>query len=749
MARFLISRWVHTFVLLVLLFGLLTVRAYDFEWTQSIRYLAFDTYNRVKPRPQTDTVVMVDIDEASLARVGQWAWPRTVIAQLVEELHDLGARAIVFDMVFAEPDRTSLQNYLKSLEDEEQVRQLAGAFGQFRDNDDVLAETIRKSGNVVTGFTRAAAVQEGQRKPHIAQPIGIKSSARSLRDTVMPVRAVTTNIPVLAEAAAGNGAFVVSPEVDGLIRKVPLILRSIDEEGATKDLYPTLSVEGVRVAYNPRSLIRVRDVSAGEGGAFHPPYSMRVGEHDVPLDADGELYVYFSKARSDAYVPAWRVLEGQVEPDEVSGRIVFVGTSAEGLRDIRSTPLDLFIPGVELHLNVAEQILTGTYLLRPWFIVGMELLVIAAAGLIIILLSPFVGAVFLSFFTLCIILAAAGTSWWAFAEHYILVDPVYPAISLAVLYATASLLTYIRTEAERRQVRQAFGLYISPDFMRELTAHPDKLRLGGEVRELSVMFTDIRSFTTISEGLTPEDLIQLMNDFLTPMSDLVMNNRGTIDKYMGDAMMAFWNAPLDDEDHARHACATALRMNEALAPINARLAERAAEQGTDPIVLKAGIGINTGPASVGNMGSRQRFAYSALGDTVNMASRLEGQTKNYGLTNLIGERTFRAAPDFAALEVDLIRVKGKMKPERVFTLVGDPACAETDRFVSWRAAHQEMIAAYRNQNFDQAMDRIGECLKLADPGFETVYEVYRLRIHEMLQNLPGPGWDGVYVATSK
>ena len=271
-------------------------------------------------------------------------------------------------------------------------------------------------------------------------------------------------------------------------------------------------------------------------------------------------------------------------------------------------------------------------------------------GLLIILLVPFVNAVLMAFFTFILVSGIGWTSWYSFKVLHLLIDPIYPGLCLTIIFGLSVLLSYIRTEAERRQVKQAFGMYISPDLLNDLAKNPDKLKLGGETRELTVMFTDIRGFTGIAESMSPGELIQLMNDFLTPMSDLVMSNRGTIDKYMGDAMMAFWNAPLDDSEHARHACMAALKMNRALDPINDNLRLRAQALGKPPLLLKAGIGINSGSTSVGNMGSKQRFAYSAIGDTVNLASRLEGQTRTYNASVIIGEATQKLVPDFAALE---------------------------------------------------------------------------------------------------
>lgn len=435
--------------------------------------------------------------------------------------------------------------------------------------------------------------------------------------------------------------------------------------------------------------------------------------------------------------------------DRVKDKIVFVGTSAEGLRDIRSTPLDIFAPGVEVHVNMVEQILQGKFLSRPDIIVGVEAAIIALAGLLIILFAPFMNVIVLGILTLGLMGCMFLGSWQVYQDMGLLLDPVYPSAALSFLFLISSLLSYIRSEAERQQVRQAFGLYIAPSFMEELTRNPDKLKLGGEVRDLTVMFTDIRSFTTISEHLTPEELILLMNDFLTPMSDLVMNNRGTIDKYMGDAMMAFWNAPLDDPDHARHACLVALKMNEALIPVNESVKARAEKEGRVPVLLNAGIGINTGPCSVGNMGSRQRFAYSALGDAVNLASRLEGQTKAYGVQIMLGEATQAMVPDLALLELDLLRVKGKEKPVRTFTLIGDEKVAKTDSFKNWKTAHNGFLAAYRAADFGCAAQELKTARDASGGQISGYYDLFARRIADYTKNPPPSDWGGVFVALDK
>jgi len=751
MTRFLTNRWVHTFILLGLLACATMVRMQDYDWSKSLRYLAFDAYNRILPREATHDVVVVDINEESLAHeeLGQWPWSRNVLGTLVSNLTAMGAKAVVFDMVFPERDRTSPQAILERLPKEQMHPELNALLEEMPDNDQIFAEAIKASGHVVTAFIWSSDEKAQRRRPVLSQPILLTKSLQSLSQTVPTIVGVATNISELATAAAGNGHFGVKPEVDGIIRNVPLLFGFLDEESSSTILYPSLAAEGLRVAQGSKTVIRVKSLKPDEIGPFDSPLMMNIGNYSIPMDWDGNFYVYFSKKRLDKYIPAWKVIDGSVNPSLIKDKIVFVGTSSEGLKDIRSTPLDLFVPGVEVHVNVIEQVLSGKFLLRPKLLEGVELTVVWIAGILIILFAPFIGAIFMAVFTLVLVCSIAFASWYGFETYGLLIDPVYPGLCLGVLFVMSSLLTYIRTEAERQHVREAFGFYISPDFMEELARNPDKLKLGGEVKELTVMFTDIRGFTSISESMTPEALIQLMNDFLTPMSDLVMSNRGTIDKYMGDAMMAFWNAPLDDEKHAIHACVAALKMNKELIPINEELKRQAAESGKKPVFLEAGIGINTGMASVGNMGSKNRFAYSALGDTVNLASRLEGQTKQYGVRILIGEKTRAKAMEFAALELDLIQVKGKKEPERIFVLLGDAEMERGEYFRNWQVIHNDMLAAYRAMKWDEAKALADRCQEISGEGMTGFYDMFLERIAAMKANPPPPDWGGIFIATSK
>lgn len=750
MMRLLTNRWVHFLVLAALLAAAVYGSGSSHDLRKRLQYATFDTFNRIHPRPATDKVVIVDLDEESVKKLGQWPWPRHVMADMVDTLKSMGAAVIAFDVVFAEPDRTSPAQLIKSLPSDTDAA-LKNGLTQLPDNDAIFADVIGKAGNVVTGFTRARP-EETLRLPRLTSPptFLMRDKSAFFRDT-LAVPGVATNLPEFSQAAAGSGSFMATPDIDGIIREVSLLVRYPPDKsfGMEPTLYPMLGTEALRVltGKDSRYIIRPRN----EGRAFDTDYTLKIGSYSVPIESNAKMWVYYRDIKPEEYISAQRLFDNTQKPalaSQIKDKIVFIGTSAEGLRDIRSTPLDIFIPGVEVHVNVVEQILQGKYLKRPNLIGGVEAVIIGVAGLLIIALGPIINALALGLFTMVMMIWMFYGSWLAY-QGGLLIDPVYSSVVLSLLFLVSSLLSYVRSEAERRQVRQAFGLYIAPSFMEELTRNPDKLKLGGEVRDLTIMFTDIRNFTKISESLKPEELIQLMNDFLTPMSDLVMGNRGTIDKYMGDAMMAFWNAPLDDADHARHACLAALKMNEALIPINEQVKAKAEADGRVPVLLNAGIGINTGPCSVGNMGSRQRFAYSALGDAVNLASRLEGQTKTYGVNLLVGEDTQKLVADLAFIELDLLRVKGRAKPVKVFNLVGDNNVAQSADFKAWATAHNAMLAGYRIADFNCAAQDLKTAREAAGGRLSAYYDLYAARIADLMKNPPAAGWDGVFEATSK
>lgn len=734
MKKLFTNRWTHIILLITLLVGALAIRYTDPKPVERLRHIAFDVYNKLMPRDAGDDVVIIDIDEDSLRQFGQWPWPRTELAEMTTRLVDMGAKSVAYDIVFAEPDRTSPRFMAERFQD-------IDVFKTLPDNDDVFADAIAKTGKTVTAFvwTQQPTERNPIEKAKIFN-IGFKPDPAAF---VTSVNYFATNLPVLSQAAAGNGSFSMFPEQDGLIRRVPLLVGHKKADVTT--IYPALSLEALRVALD-KKIIKVKSfgVQTDEGYGIN---SIQIGDYTIPTDSGGGFWVYYSGHKPSRYVSAADVLTGNLDASKIKDKIVLVGTSAIGLLDLRSTPLDAVVPGVEVHAEIIEQILDGQFLIRPDYFDGAEILVTALISFMIILLAPFIGTTGLAALVVWLIMSGFAFAIYAFEHFGYLVDAIYPALTVTIIFILASILTNLRTDAEKRMIKNAFGHYISKDLMDELTQDPDKLRLGGEVRNLSVMFTDVRNFTTISESLSPEALIQLMNDFLTPMTSIVMDERGTVDKYMGDAMMAFWNAPLEVKDHAYHACMAALRMADALQPINDDLKAKAGQEGRDYHELRTGIGLATGPCSVGNMGAKQRFAYSALGDTVNLSSRLEGQTKGYGVPIMTDERTCHEAKDMAFLELDLLQVKGKTQPERVYTLMSDK---KTGDFKTFKTAHDQMLIKYRAQNWD---DAIAACkvLKSNDIAKDMTgyYDLIITRCKKYKKAPPAENWDGVFVATAK
>ena len=745
MLRFLTHPFVRLMVLVCML-GLIIVAALDVTGIKSrISNLVFETYIKIKPREASDQVIFVDINDESLSKVGQWPWPRTRIAEMIENINAAGAKVIIFDGVLAEPDRTSPDNIASLLKEGHPAREV---LLDMPHNDRVLADAIREAGNFVAGFSHGSNPEP----PMVKRRILIKNDVKQFlleqkQPQSMYFQTTAQFLPELQKAAAGNGSFMATAESDAVIRRTSLIFHD------GKQIYPSLMLEGVRLYEKTgKEFIKIAANKNYTNYTISEPLEIIIGDYTIPVSAQGKMWIYFRPYSRSDDLSAYRFLEGfddgTATPD-LSNKIVFIASSAEGLMDLRATPLGMQ-PGVRVHMNATEQILQNKYLIRPYTAMQLEIGAAIGVSVFIILASFFVNPIWLGLIALGVSGGAFWTSWYLFDEHGGLFDPVTPSIIVMIMFVFSSTLSYLKTEYERRQVRDAFGLYISPDFMKELTSDPDKLQLGGEIKPLSVMFSDIRNFTSISEGLSPQELIQLMNDFLTPMSDLVMSNRGTIDKYMGDAMMAFWNAPLDDPDHERHACITALKMNEALVPINESVKKKAEEIGKEPVLLNAGIGINTGPCAVGNMGSKQRFAYSTLGDAVNLASRLEGQTKNYGINILIGETTKEKVEDFAVLEMDLIQVKGKTQPVRIFTLLGDDEfAANNEEFQTLKPIHDDMLSAYRAQNFAQVIKICKSCKGMLGGALDAFYDLYIGRAEDLIQSPPPKDWDGVFVATSK
>lgn len=741
MFRLLSNRLVQVVLLLALLSGLIAFRVADPPVIKHWRELTFDGYNRLMPREPGHGVAIVNIDEDSLRHYGQWPWPRTLIGQLPLILKEMGAKAVAFDMVFAEPDRTSPPSLANDLKDIPNAKAAQSLLRSLPDNDKTFADQITQAGNVVTGFV-ATDDPPGSKVIIKKDVVSQQGFSKSVPSDFFPRHQFFTNsLDVIVNAAAGNGNFTPDIQEDSVLRRIYTLMGQVNQEKGMHG-YPALSMEALRVSQGKDT---EEVVTTSDSGIE----SINIGKYNIPTDKDGGMRVYYSRMpRPELYISAWEILSRKVDPSAIKDKIVFIGTSAVGLQDLRSSALGKTISGSQIHAEIVEQALDNKFLTRPAVVDGGELIIAGVISLGVIFLAPFVGTGTLALLGGLLIAGGIGGSLYAYGHYGLLLDPVYPSISIVIIFILSSILTNLRTEMERRAVKTAFGHYISPTLMEELAKNPDKLKLGGEVREISVMFTDIRNFTTISESMDPAELIKMMNDFLTPMTSCVLDNRGTIDKYMGDAMMAFWNAPLDDPEHAVHACTAALQMNEALKAVNAALREQAEKNQKPFKELKAGIGIHTGRASVGNMGSKQRFAYSALGDTVNLASRLEGQTKGYGISVMISEEVKKRAAFFAALEIDLLTVKGRKEPERVYTLLGDAAYAASDAFKELSGVHDRMLAAYRAQKWAEALVLAMQC-EVLRPDLSGLYALYRQRIADYQTTPPPAGWQGVWVAKEK
>ena len=693
--------------------------------------LVFDAYQRLQPRAETGApVTVIDIDEASIAELGQWPWSRALIGQMVDRLGELGAASIAFDIVFPEPDRTSLTLVAAQLRAAGATVDIPAAAPM--DNDALLAAAIARnyvvSGIVISDETRAAlpAPKAGFAYGG-SDPLGYLASHSG----------GVANLAPIDGAARGTGFFSFFPESDGIVRKLPLVA------SAQGRLYPTLGIEALRVAQDARSFtLRSSDASGEIAGATPALTAMRVGALEVPTGAEGEFWLYFSGLPSMATIPAAALLDPErsaAYANNIAGHILLIGTSAVGLRDIVATPTDASLPGVRVHAELIDQMLGETFLSRPDWARGAELSLAIVLGLILVAVAQQGAAVRSAIAAVILVALAVGVSWLAFSQYRLLLDPLLPATGVALVFIVTMPLLLLLTDRERQFVRGAFGRYLSPQLVERLGDNPGALKLGGELRDLTILFSDIRGFTGLSEKLRPDELTELLNSFLTPMTDVLLRSEATIDKYMGDAIMAFWNAPLDIADHPRKACLATLDMLAGLERLNR-------ERGSD---LHIGIGLNSGDTCVGNLGSAQRFSYSAIGDSVNLASRVEGLTKSYGVAVLVTEATRARAPDLAFLEVDLVRVVGRAEPVPVYTLLGDAAYAGTPQFQKLAEAHARLISSYRSIDLQSADVALADVRKLADTQLDKLYDLYAGRLDDMRQAPPAPGWDGVFTARQK
>ncbi len=707
------------------------------EFLTRVEHYLYDLRVRLTPVGGVDPrVVIVDIDEVSLAAEGHWPWPRDKLARLTDRLFDdYRIQVLGFDTWFPEADESSALRLIAELEADptlsEEQREALRLRRESFETDRLFSESLIAR-DVVLGFVFKPRLLEGEpvSKGALPKPIELDREAMNHVDWVKP-QGYTGNLALLQEAASAGGFFD-TPLVDedGIVRRAPIFQLY---EGK---LYESLAFATARLSLGSPS-VRLAFTGVGPGRRLD---SIELGESRIPVDGNAAALMPFrGPVGSFPYVSATRVLQRTEPKATLEGKVVLVGASAPGLLDIRPTPVGKEYIGVEAHANLIAGILDSRIPFRPAASAMIEVITLVVIALITALwlsrLSPQSGLI------LVIVLiagwGAANVVAWVRAGMVLpLASPIAYMLLTALLQLSYGYFVEIR---QRRRLSRIFGQYVPAEIVRELDVNNAELSLEGESREMSVLFSDVRGFTTISEGLAPRELTRLMNDFLTPITEIIHGERGTIDKYMGDAVMAFWGAPLPDADHARHAVNAALAMVARMEALKPEFRSRGWPE------INVGVGVSTGPMNVGNMGSRFRMAYTVLGDSVNLGSRLEGLTKQYGVSIIVSGPTASGAPKIVFRELDLVRVKGKQQPVAILEPVGSREQIESAAL----GAIEEFGVAlthYRAQRWHDAIDILNRLVR-DDP--RALYRLYLERIARCRAFPPPADWDGVFVFETK
>jgi adenylate cyclase len=729
----------------LLIFSYLTGNAFLDRMELKALDVRFLTRGQKSPGP---FIVLATIDEKSLDEVGKWPWPRAKIGALIDRLSEEGARVIAMDIAFPEPDENNNLRFIESIERktrslglrEPELNQFLDQARVEADNDSLLAAAIMRSkAPVILGYffhfsEKEIAHLSEEERAHRSANIGksavklvLFASPQAQQVKVVDALLPESNMDKLAEASRWAGYFNIRPDIDGTVRWIPLVIRYKDQ------FYPALALEAVRVSVGNIPLkLRVAEYGIDR---------VQLGPVSIPTDEMGRLLInYRGGPQTFPHYSVADILAGRTPPDAFRDRIVFVGSTATGVYDLRVTPFSNVYPGLEVHANVADNIIRQTFLFRPGWASLFDLAAILIMGLVTGLVLPRLRALFSVLLIGVMFFGYLLASQAIFVRQGIWLNAVYPLLSVVVVYTAVTLYRYIVEEREKKKIRGAFSFYVTPSVVNEMLKNPEKLKLGGDKKELTVLFSDIRGFTSLAEEMAPEALVHLLNEYLTEMTDVVFEFDGLLDKYIGDAIMAVFGAPLEQENHPVRACRTALKMLNNLS----RMREKWETEGTPP--LDIGIGINTGPMVVGNMGSERRFDYTVMGDSVNLASRLEGINKEYDTKVVISEFTYhRVKEDFFCRELDAVRVKGRVRPLKIFELLAlrsedNPRVAIVEPFA-------EGLDFYRSQKWEMAELKFNQVLATTPEDYAS--RLYLERIASLRADPPKPGWDGVYTMTRK
>ena len=690
--------------------------------------------------------VIVTIDEKSLSELGRWPWPRTTIARLIDKLKANGAKVVGFDIVFAEPDEnSSLKTIAEITREVKQIgikdKKLSDMIERKKalaDTDAALARSIGRAKNITLGYffhTSQKDIAHLSEKDILQQDKGIANSRYQMiqskttpdDSTLIRAYAAVTNLMPLSRAAENSGYFNAQPDSDGSIRWSPLVIKF------GENYYASLSLS-ILLQYLDWPMLSLNMADFGVEG-------VKLGKILIPTDESGRMLInYMGPARTFPHYSVSDVFGNRLSPENFRNKIVIVGATATGIYDLRVTPFSAVYPGVEIHATVIDNILHQNFLQHSAWTSFLDVCNIILFGFIMGIAVPRLRAVQGMLLALGLMVAFVIINTAIFSRFNTWLNMVYPVLTMATVYLGITVYRYVTEEREKKKIRGAFQYYLTASVINEMLKDPTKLKLGGDKKDLSVLFSDIRGFTTVSEKLTPEELVHLLNEYLTVMTDIVFKYDGLLDKYMGDAIMAVFGAPLDQPDHALRACRTALGMMAELGVLQKKwLAEGRP-------VLNIGIGINTGEMVVGNMGSQMRFDYTVMGDSVNLGSRLEGINKEYGTNIVISEFTQSSVKDaLFCRELDSVRVKGKKLPVRIYELIGERASSQDKAaFVN---LFEEGLAKYKQGLWDEAIAVFRRVLEIR-PG-DPPSELYIKRCQMLKENPPEGEWDGVFTMTTK
>jgi adenylate cyclase len=724
-------------LLIVLFFVGSAARFYRLDFVEQLSSIIHDYRLRLTmPRTLDDRIVIIDIDEKSLKEEGRWPWGRDRLAMLMDKLFDkYGVAVVGFDVVFAERDESSGLKVLQKLGQNQLKGDMSfqSTLSQIRpqlEYDNLFASKI-KNRNVVLGYYLTN--QKDQRASGmLPEPTFPSGSFKGHSVEFTTWNGYGANLPELQQAAASAGHFNPLVDFDGRVRRVPML---VEYDGA---YYESLSLAMVRTLLGQTKLLPgfAEAKTGGYAGLEWLELDAAGGRLKIPVDSDVATFVpYRGGQGSFRYISITDVLHERVDPAQLKDKIILVGTTAPGLLDMRATPVSEVYPGVEVHANMISGILDQNLKERPAYMLGAEVVWLLLIGIALSFLLPLftpAKAILASVFTL---ITTTGLSLVAWQYGNVLMPVANSLLMIALLFALDMSYGYFVESRTKRQITGLFGQYVPSELVEEMAKHPESVSMVGESREMTILFSDVRGFTTISEGLDPKELSLLMNEFLTPLSRVIYKHRGTIDKYMGDCIMAFWGAPLPDRDHARNAILAGIEMQATLQALQPHFKERGWPG------IHVGVGINTGRVSVGNMGSEVRVAYTVMGDEVNLASRLEGITKQYGVGIIVGENTQNLVTDFLYRELDHVRVKGKDRPVAIYepiALVSEASKALQDEVKLFH----EVRRLYRKQDWDQAELQLMNLQRMS-PG-TALYGKYAERVAFFRKNPPNADWDGVF-----